>query len=77
LIEEERRGKSIALPEFFSEDEDDEGTDNEGENSGKNDSDSSSSGNDVEGSSRREEYSPKVDITGLDIPRTCPLRRFV
>jgi hypothetical protein len=77
LIEEEWRGKSIALPESSSKDEDNEGTDNEGENSGENGSDSSSNDSDVEGSSGREESSPKFDITGLEIPRTCPLRRFV
>jgi hypothetical protein len=64
LIKEEKQGKSIAFPETYSEDEDDEGTDNEGEDSGENGSDSSSSNNDVEGSSRHEESSLKVDITG-------------
>jgi hypothetical protein len=64
LIEEEKRGKNIALPESSSEDEDDEGIDNEGEDSGENGSNSSSGDSDVEGSSGREESSPKIDITG-------------
>jgi hypothetical protein len=63
LIEEEKRGKSIAPPESSSEDEDDEGTDTEGEDFGENGSDSSNIDSDVEESSGREESSPKVDIT--------------
>jgi hypothetical protein len=64
LIEDEKQGKSIALPESSSEDEDDEGTDNEGENFGENGSDSSRNDSDVEESSGCEECSLKVDITG-------------
>jgi hypothetical protein len=64
LIEEEKRGKNIAPPESFSEDEDDEGTNTEGEDSGENDSNNSGRDNDVEESYRCEESSPKVDITG-------------
>jgi hypothetical protein len=66
LIEEERRGKGIEIPESSSEDEDDEGTENAGEDSGENGSDgsSSSSSSDVEGSPDHEESSPKVDIIG-------------
>jgi hypothetical protein len=64
LIEEERRGKSIELPESCSEDDDDEGADNAREESNEHGSDSCSSDSDVEESSEHEEASPKVDITG-------------
>jgi hypothetical protein len=64
LIEEEKQGKSIAPLEYSFEDGDYEGTDNEGEDSGENGSGSSSSDCDVDGSSGREESSPKLDITG-------------
>jgi hypothetical protein len=64
LIEEEKRGKSIAPQESSSEDEHDEGIDTEGEDSGENGSDSSGSDNDVEESFGHEESSLKVDITG-------------
>jgi hypothetical protein len=63
LIEEEKRGKSIAPLESSSK-EDDEGTYTEGEDSDENGSESSGSDNDIEESSEREESSPKVDITG-------------
>jgi hypothetical protein len=63
LIEEERRGKSIEVPESSSEDEDDEGTKNVEEDSDEDDYGSSNDG-DVDGSSDHEETSPKVDITG-------------
>jgi hypothetical protein len=64
LIEEERRGKSIELPESSSEDDDDEGADNAREESDEHGSDSCSSDSDVEESSKHEEASPKVDIIG-------------
>jgi hypothetical protein len=63
LIKEERQGKSIELPEFSSED-DDEGVGNSDEESGEHSSDSSSNNSDAKESSEREEDSPKVDITG-------------
>jgi hypothetical protein len=63
LIEEERRGKSIELPEPSSED-DDEDVGNTEEKSCEHDSDSSSSGSDAEKSSGHEEEYPKVDVTG-------------
>jgi hypothetical protein len=63
LIEEERQGKIIELPESSSED-DDEGAGNADEESGEHGSDSSSSsGSDTEKSSEHEKGSPKVDIT--------------
>jgi hypothetical protein len=62
LIEEERRGEIIKLPESSSED-DDEGAGNADEESGEHGSDSSS-GSDAEESSGHEEGSLKVDITG-------------
>jgi hypothetical protein len=64
LIEEEKRGKSIAPLESSSEDEDGEGTDTDGEVTGENGGDSSDSGSDTEENSEHEEDSPKVDITG-------------
>jgi hypothetical protein len=57
LIEEERRSKSIEVPESSSEDEDDEGTKNVEENSDEDDYGSSNDGN-VDGSSDHEETSP-------------------
>jgi hypothetical protein len=63
LIAEERRGKTIEVPESSSEYEDDEGTDNAEEDSDKDGDDNNSSG-DVKDSSDHEESSPKVDITG-------------
>jgi hypothetical protein len=63
LIEEEKQGKNIEVPESSFEDEDDEGIDNAEEDSDEDDGDSSSSG-DVEDNSDHEESSPKVDITG-------------
>jgi hypothetical protein len=63
LIEEERRGKSIELPESSSED-DDEGAGNADEESGEHDCDNSSNGRDAEESFEHEEGSPKIDITG-------------
>jgi hypothetical protein len=63
LIEEERREKSIELPESSSEDEDEEGAENAGEDSDENGSDSSGSGIDVEESFEHKETSPKVDNT--------------
>jgi hypothetical protein len=76
LIEEERRGKIIELPESSSED-DDEGAGNADEESGEHGSDSSSSGSDAEESFEHEEGSPKVDITSRDCRKACPLRQFV
>jgi hypothetical protein len=62
LIEEEKRGKSIELPESSSEDND-EGAGNTEEKDCEHDSDNSSSGSNAEESSEHEEGSPKVDIT--------------
>jgi hypothetical protein len=63
LIEEEKQGKSIQLPESSSE-YDDEGAGNTVEESGEHGSDCSSSGSDAEETYEHEEGSPKVDITG-------------
>jgi hypothetical protein len=63
LIEEEKRGKSIELPESSSKD-DDEGVGNTEEEDCEHGSDNSSSSSDAEESSEHEEGSPKVDITG-------------
>jgi hypothetical protein len=63
LIEEEKRGKSIELPESSSND-DEEGAGSAEEEDCEHGSDSSSSGSDTEESSEHEECSPKVDITG-------------
>jgi hypothetical protein len=59
MIEEEERGKDIALPVSSSEDEDEEATESDADCFG----DSSNSGNDAERTSEHEEDSPKVDIT--------------
>jgi hypothetical protein len=64
LIEEEKRGKSIALPEYSSEDEDKASSATDEEDSDENDSGSDGSDDEVEESSGRKESSPKVDITG-------------
>jgi hypothetical protein len=63
LIEEQRRGKSIEVPESSSEDEDDDDTENAEEDSDEDDNSSNSDG-DVDASFDHEETSPKVDITG-------------
>jgi hypothetical protein len=62
LIEEERQGKIIELPESSSED-DDEGAGNTDVESGEHGSDNSSSGSDDDESYEHAEGSPKVDIT--------------
>jgi hypothetical protein len=63
LIEEEKRGKSIELPESSSEDDKEDAGSAEEEDC-EHSSDSSSSSSDVEESSEHEKCSPKVDITG-------------
>jgi hypothetical protein len=73
LIEEEKRGKSIAPLESSSDDEYDEATDTDDEGS----SNSSGSGSDVVENSEHEENSPKVDITGYYYQNICLLWRFV
>jgi hypothetical protein len=63
LIEEEKRGKSVELPESSSEDDEEDAGSTEEEDC-EHGSDSSSSGSDVDKSSEHEEGSQKVDITG-------------
>jgi hypothetical protein len=62
LIEEEKRGRSVELSEFSSED-DEEDVGSADEKDCELGSDSSSSGSDAKESSEHEEGSPKVDIT--------------
>jgi hypothetical protein len=64
LIEEEKRGKSIAPLESSFEDADEGSPYIDEEDSDENNSGSGGSDDDVEESSRREESSPKVNITG-------------
>jgi hypothetical protein len=76
-IEEERRGKSIELPQSSFEDDEGEGAENAGEESDEHGSDNSSNNSYVEESSEHEESSLNVYIISKGCRKTCPLERFV